>query len=101
MTWHRKQYDKQRTRGRRWMSMREVVLIEEPVCKVCNRKPSAQVDHIIPISKGGTDVRDNLQGICIKCHDAKTADDLGLKQPKQRIGIDGYPIPNEPIAGEG
>ena len=77
------------------MSMREVVLIEEPICRVCNRKPSVQVDHIIPISKGGTDVRDNLQGICLSCHEAKTTDDLGLKQPPRKIGADGYPIQEE------
>jgi 5-methylcytosine-specific restriction protein A len=76
------------------MRMKEVVLIEEPVCRICNRKPSTQVDHIMPLCKGGTDERDNLQGVCEECHDTKTANDLGIKQ-KNKIGLDGYPTAKE------
>jgi len=39
-----------------------------------------QVDHIIPVSKGGSDEDDNLQSICPTCHEHKTRADLGLKQ---------------------
>lgn len=105
MGWQRKHFERhhkqfrtsaqKRTSGRRWMSMRHVVLVEEPVCRVCGRKASAQVDHIVPLCKGGTDVRDNLQGICDECHDIKTSSDLGIKPPQNKIGLDGYPIPKE------
>jgi len=100
MSWQRKQYEKssnkqRRTAGRRWMAMRHVVLVEEPICKICGRKASTQVDHIIPLSQGGTDERDNLQGICDNCHEEKTAKDLGIKPPPNKIGIDGYPIPKD------
>lgn len=81
-----------RTRGRRWMRLREVVLIEEPVCRICKRKPATQVDHITAISKGGTDERDNLQGICEHCHEDKTRKELGLKKKQDPVGLDGYPI---------
>ena len=81
-----------RTRGRKWMRLRQQVLIEEPVCRICGRKPSTQVDHINPVSKGGTDERDNLQGACEECHEEKTRKDLGIKKKQTRIGLDGYPI---------
>jgi len=71
--------------------MREVVLIEEPVCMICGVKPSVEVDHILPLCKGGTDLRDNLQGVCSACHDDKTRADLGIKK-KVPIGMDGYPV---------
>jgi len=74
--------------------MRHVVLIEEPVCRICGRKPSTQVDHIVPLCKGGTDIRSNLQGICDQCHEEKTAKDLNVTQAR-KIGIDGYPVPKE------
>lgn len=73
--------------------MREVVLIEEPVCRICGRAPSVEVDHVVPLCKGGDDTRDNLQGICHACHEDKTCDDLGIKKPRP-IGIDGYPLQN-------
>lgn len=82
----------ERTRGRKWMRLRHVVLVEDPVCKICNRKASTQVDHIIPVSKGGTDDRDNLQGACEACHEDKTRDDLGITKRLIKIGLDGYPV---------
>jgi len=81
-----------RTRGRRWLRLRHVVLVEEPVCMICGRKPSTQVDHIKPVTDGGTDERSNLQGTCDDCHDIKTRKDLGLKDKPAKIGLDGYPM---------
>lgn len=91
MSWHSRQKETERTRGRRWMDLRHVVLVEEPVCMICERSASVEVDHIIPICKGGTDERNNLQGVCKACHDDKTCDDLGIKKPRP-VGLDGYPI---------
>ncbi len=91
MSWYSKHEDVKRTRGRRWMDMRHVVLVEEPVCAVCDRRPSVEVDHIIPLCQGGTDARDNLQGICLECHEDKTRVDLGMKVKPVAIGLDGYP----------
>lgn len=31
-----------------------------------------EVDHILPLSQGGTEDDSNLQSLCIECHDAKT-----------------------------
>ncbi len=104
MSWQRKQFDKnrqQRTTGRRWMDIRHIVLIEEPICMICSRKASTQVDHIIPLCKGGTDERSNLQGLCDECHDEKTAKDLGIKEPPNKIGLDGYPMPKERRINDG
>lgn len=42
--------------------------------------PSAvDVDHIIPIYKGGTDTDDNVQVLCRTCHKIKTRADMGYK----------------------
>ena len=60
-------------RGHRWMKLRAQILARDPVCKVCNRAESLQVDHIVPLSQGGGDEYANLQGICIPCHKDKTA----------------------------
>ena len=39
-------------------------------CVKCgnNNKPDLSIDHIIPISKGGSDNFDNLQILCKKCN---------------------------------
>ncbi|NBW09689.1 MAG: HNH endonuclease [Caulobacteraceae bacterium] len=49
-----------------------MILREEPLCRHCGAAAS-QVDHIVPLSRGGTDARENLQPLCHSCHSKKTA----------------------------
>lgn len=73
--------------------LRMVVLRRDPVCKKCLRYPSEIADHIIP-HRGNWDLfirLSNLQGLCKKCHDSKTATDDG--------GFGNKPVdPNAPTA---
>lgn len=67
-----------RTRGRKWMAIRQRILTRDRfICCECKRKgtirPADKVDHITPLSKGGTDDEDNLESLCNPCHDTKTA----------------------------
>ena len=64
----------QRTRGRAWMAIRAGVLAEEPRCYLCGGGGTNQdyVDHVLPLSQGGTDDRGNLRRICRPCSDRKT-----------------------------
>lgn len=59
--------------GNEWRKTRARILQRDPVCKVCNRAWSAEVDHVKPKEQGGTDDDENLQGICHHCHADKTA----------------------------
>ena len=63
----------QRGYGAAWRRLREVVLSEEPVCRICGERASVICDHITPKAEGGTDDRGNLEGVCRPCSDAKTA----------------------------
>ena len=66
---------------RNWRRLRVMVLREEPICRVCQHEPSTQVDHITAKTKGGTNDRDNLRGICASCHSRKTVkEDGGLRK---------------------
>lgn len=61
-----------------WRRLRAWYLKEYPLCVECQKKgkltPAKVCDHITPISKGGhkTDP-ENLQGLCSKCHNIKSA----------------------------
>lgn len=50
-----------------------------------------EVDHVIPLHKGGPDDDTNLQGLCGGCHKAKTATDMGYR-PRISFGAQGQPI---------
>lgn len=41
-------------------------------CKICSSTKFLSVDHIIPISKGGTDCISNKQTLCRKCNSSKS-----------------------------
>jgi 5-methylcytosine-specific restriction enzyme A len=54
-------------------------------------KQAEELDHIIPLFKGGSNEAENLQGLCKECHLKKTCEDLGINY-KPEIGIDGWPV---------
>src|SRR3954447_9368270 len=66
-----------RKRGRVAQRDRARILAEEPLCRPCLEAghviASEEVDHIVPLCRGGGDDRANKQGICKPCHKAKTA----------------------------
>lgn len=86
-----------RIRGTELQRTRKHHLSLNPLCVMCaltNITTVAQeLDHIVPLFKGGTNADGNLQGLCKECHAVKTAQDLGYSyKPAQTIGIDGWPV---------
>lgn len=65
----------QRGYGVEWRKARAAVLRDQPLCQACGRRFAKQVDHITPLARGGSHVRENLQALCVECHDAKTYKD--------------------------
>lgn len=66
-----------RTRGERWMKVRKAIFSRDLVlCQSClaagRYSVAEEIDHIIPLSQGGTDDESNLQALCKACHKAKT-----------------------------
>lgn len=87
-----------RTTGAKWQRRRTAVLTANPLCVVCQGNgritEATEVDHIVPLHKGGDDAWDNLQGLCHDCHTDKTNAEMG-REPKARIGSDGWPVGGE------
>lgn len=42
-------------------------------CKICGEEKKLTVDHIIPLSRGGTNYPSNIQGLCLNCNSRKWA----------------------------
>jgi 5-methylcytosine-specific restriction protein A len=72
-----------RLSGRRWVAIRARVLTENSLCVRCQLAgriaAALEVDHIQALANGGTNDRENLQGLCKACHADKTTADLGFK----------------------
>lgn len=85
-----------RLSGRRLQRIRARILARDPICVHCLKQDpprvsaSTEVDHIVPLSKGGDYSDENLAGLCHDCHAEKSARERGAK-PKRRIGPDGIP----------
>jgi len=57
---------------RQWSKIRERILIRDGrCCQYCGAEDATTVDHVIPISKGGTDEPDNLVAACTRCNYSK------------------------------
>ncbi len=54
-----------------WASCRSVALRARPFCPCGDH--ATEVDHIIPVSLGGTGDQSNLRPLCHDCHRAETA----------------------------
>lgn len=88
----------ERIRGWKLQQLRRRLFMANPLCAICHENGhcvvGVELDHITPISKGGTNDETNLQFLCAECHRAKTARDLGHTY-KPVIGKDGWPIQRE------
>ncbi len=53
---------------RSWRQIRAGILYRDALtCAICGRG-AAEVDHIVPITEGGTDHPANLRSLCSTCH---------------------------------
>jgi 5-methylcytosine-specific restriction protein A len=66
---------------RQWRRVRLLHLKDEPLCRHCHKKglivEAEIVDHIVPltVNPDGKYDDDNLQSLCKRCHQIKTAAD--------------------------
>jgi 5-methylcytosine-specific restriction protein A len=69
-----------RITGRRRQEIRRQHFAEHPLCVHCEAQGrvaiATELDHIVPLHKGGQEADSNRQGLCHDCHLAKTAKDL-------------------------
>ena len=88
------------------MTIRERILSRDcGLCQECQRNgrltaislSTCITDHVVPLSKGGSNDDDNLQSLCKACDEIKTNNDLGYS-PRVTTGLDGWPMQPEAIS---
>lgn len=80
--WRKNIIQKRAAKMRKHKSLKDFksMLMEmQPNCNRCGvtlTKRSAELDHIKPLMRGGTNALNNLQLLCFYCHKNKTADEI-------------------------
>lgn len=72
---------------RKWRRIRAQFIKKHPECAICG-EPTQEVDHIIPLSNGGSNRWDNLQPLCKTHHSQKTVyldGGFGLGRGDQKV----------------
>lgn len=73
---------RQRLSVRDWL---QVLSYCDFACKACKKKHSLlTLDHISPLSKGGLNVKENIQPLCSSCHDIKSSVETKLTGNKKK-----------------
>lgn len=77
--------DTPRVRGRARQARNARLSFQRPLCVMCEAEGfvarAEEWDHIVPLADGGEDHPNNLQGLCVAHHAAKTA-----REAKARAG---------------
>jgi 5-methylcytosine-specific restriction protein A len=56
-----------------WLRMVAYAIRTHPYCAECGTSGDLTGDHIVPLSKGGTNTPSNIQVLCRRCNGAKQA----------------------------
>ena len=86
----------ERTSGYKLQRIRKRWFFEHPLCVHCELLGrvalAVELDHVVPLHKGGADDDSNRQGLCKPCHATKTAEDMGYTQkPSGACDVNGWP----------
>lgn len=70
---HRRRAAKLNSPGRHTAAeWREIVARQNGRCAYCHVETKLEKDHIVPLSRGGSDLAVNLQGLCRRCNARKS-----------------------------
>ena len=71
---------------------RRILRRDAYVCYVCRQYGADQVDHIVPVSQGGTDAEDNLAAIHDDpCHRVKTSREAHAAKIPRLRAVEAHP----------
>lgn len=89
--------------SKHWKLARAEVMDKRPLCAECLKRGvetmGTDADHVVPLEQGGAPFAvSNIQALCRKCHQAKTAKEnrnrakLRRMAPRPVVDERGYPL---------
>jgi 5-methylcytosine-specific restriction protein A len=77
-----------RIRGAKLQEIRKRIFAKQPLCVHCQQQgrvtEAEELDHVVPLHKGGTNHPSNMAGLCHDCHVLKSLKERGITKPRPR-----------------
>ena len=70
-----------------WSRVKKIFMNTCPSCKLSEPEVRLEIDHIRPLSRGGSDDLDNIQVLCGRCNMRKFTKDIDFRTKKQRDAV--------------
>lgn len=91
--WQKHPSDKKRKTGRAGVADRQRIKFRDKfTCQICGVvTDQLEIDHIVPLCKGGTDEDSNKRALCIPCHESKSQKERGVRVRRHGCDVNGIP----------
>lgn len=63
----------------------DILLAYDYSCAICRSKGNLSIDHIVPLSKGGNNTKENAQPLCVGCNSRKKDRTPQDKIPEKKV----------------
>ena len=59
--------------GSAWQQRSRALIAASPICAWCGTRDGLTVDHVVPLSRGGSNKPDNLRVLCRRCNSSRVS----------------------------
>lgn len=65
----------------------DVLMLTNYMCIACEENSANSIDHVVPISRGGSNTKENIQPMCLRCNLKKGSRIVDFRNPEFIVAL--------------